>query len=138
MGKFASPQGVTAFYYDNSGAQVNSQFFAKAKFQGAQRPAGSTVGSDDWLHNIYLADTDAALSELTAQFPSATSINFLTSGSSPGVHFFTSLNGHIQQKTGPFVIATNSNPLKVNETNELHISPVNPESLPSAACVSKL
>jgi hypothetical protein len=139
MGKFASPSGVTVYQYDGTGAGTSSQFFPCSKFEGAARPQCSTAGSTDWLRDIYLADTNTALNDLIKQFPPPTSgpVRFLTSGASLGAYLISSLQGQTQKKPGPFVIATNSNPLEPNETNQLHVSPVDPESLPDSI-LSKL
>ena len=122
MGKVASINGVNVFQYDSTGNKTGSQFFAKASFQGAKKTDPEGLGSDDYLVNVFLADTDVSLKTLVAQFPHIAAVPFTTSGSSLNVHIVSNVSGVQQQTIGAFVVATNSNPKEHFITNELHVS----------------
>jgi hypothetical protein len=138
LGKFASPSGVEAVFYDANGREISRRKFAHGNFQGGARPAGSSVGSDDWLRDIYLADSEEDLASLIRDFPSAESGVFHTSGSSPDVSVVLNEAGVVRKFSGQFVVATNSNPAELNETNQIHITTSDPESLSDRAPLKAL
>jgi hypothetical protein len=145
MGKVPDTGGVRVYQYDQAGAATgtptSSHLFPWAFFTGAPRPPGRTGGSDDWLQEIYVADTGSELGAIIQKFPPQTDprVAFLTSGASLGAYVISSLQGHTPQcQTGGFVIATNTNQSEPNIANQIHVSPTDPEKLPSGSPLAQL
>jgi fermentation-respiration switch protein FrsA (DUF1100 family) len=145
MGKTPNTSGLTIYHYADqtaaaAGVPTSTQTFPWAFFTGAARPQASNEGSADWLHEIYVADKGAALGDVIEKFPPQTDppLAFLTSGASLNASVITSSRGKKKKRTASYLIATNSNPLEANVANELHVSPVNPETLPSGSRLAQL
>jgi hypothetical protein len=142
MGKRKSDSGVTMTFYDASGQAIpgSSKHYLEVNLLGLTPPAEQpNPGSDDWLHDVYLADTSKNLGELYRQFPPESKTPPLTSGSSPHVRVFTAetSNGQIvmNKYLDQYVVATNNNPLMTADerkviVEELLVSATSPNDNP--------
>ena len=108
MGKVPSQEGINVVFSDD---KTNRQYSC-AHWMGIL-PTDPNIGSADWLHDIYLANSEADLRALIAEFPAEGTRVPLTSGSSPHARVFTAdtVDGRttVGQYMDQYVVATNVN-----------------------------
>src|SRR5437763_13613145 len=88
MGYMSNPSGVTKiFRYDDGGANIDTFFLTRSLFTTRVQQGNEPPSSQDWLKQIYVADSDEGLSKLLTLEPVAHEEAPATSGASRKVTF---------------------------------------------------
>ena len=131
MGFMPNPGGLKVRVYDKTGKQTGTFHATRCLFTTRKQLTNTPPSSEDWLKQIYVADSDQGLAQILQREPMAHEEAAATSGGSLRVTVCMAKRGNrAKVSRNQTVIATGKRiPGKPKKkllflTTELHVSPV--------------